>query len=256
VLSYWNFRLTREPGGALHVRRGLVTTRSVSLDEGRLRGVELKEPLPLRAVDGAWVVAVAGGLHKARSEGRGGGGGGVLLPPAPAARARRVAADVLGERDDPAGAALRRHPRTALPRRLTRAVGAVLVLAGVVFLLGRFGALPAWWWQPVLAASPLAALVGWDRYRNLGHAIVGRHLVCRSGSLRRRTVLLRRDGIIGWQLHRSFFQRRRGLITLVATVAAGRGAYAVVDVAEPDALALADEAVPGLLTPFLERAPG
>ncbi|MDQ3764303.1 MAG: PH domain-containing protein, partial [Actinomycetota bacterium] len=40
VEAWWGFRLVREPGGALRIRRGLLTTRSVSLEERRLRGVE------------------------------------------------------------------------------------------------------------------------------------------------------------------------------------------------------------------------
>jgi putative membrane protein len=61
------------------------------------------------------------------------------------------------------------------------------------------------------------------------------------------------DGIIGWNLDRSFFQRRVGLSTLTATTAAGRQRYEVPDVDLHAALRLADEATPGLLTPFLER---
>ncbi len=63
------------------------------------------------------------------------------------------------------------------------------------------------------------------------------------------------DGIIGWNLERSFFQRRAGLATLVATTAAGRQGYAVQDVPLETAVRLAEEAVPGLLTPFLVPAP-
>ena len=33
VLSYWGFRLMRHPRGTLHVSRGLVTTRAVSIEE-------------------------------------------------------------------------------------------------------------------------------------------------------------------------------------------------------------------------------
>ena len=39
--------------------------------------------------------------------------------------------------------------------------------------------------------------------------------------------------------------------TLVATTAAGRGAYAIPDADTDDALACADRAVPGLLRQFL-----
>ncbi|WP_166640772.1 PH domain-containing protein, partial [Amycolatopsis sp. SID8362] len=66
VLSFWNYRLTREPAGTLHIRRGLITTRSVSIEEERLRGVEVREPLPLRLAGGARVVAIAGGLREGK----------------------------------------------------------------------------------------------------------------------------------------------------------------------------------------------
>jgi putative membrane protein len=43
------------------------------------------------------------------------------------------------------------------------------------------------------------------------------------------------------------------LATLVATTAAGRQAYEVQDVPLGEALRLADQALPGLLAPFLVR---
>ncbi|MER6664048.1 PH domain-containing protein [Amycolatopsis japonica] len=250
VLSFWNFKLTRESEGTLHVRRGLITTRSVSIEEERLRGVEVKEPLPLRIAGGARLTAIAGGLR----EGKGGDkGGGLLLPPAPVGRVHEVAAEVLRENFDPATVSLNRHPRRALTRRLTRAIGGVLLLAAVLFGLAWIDFLPSWMWQVALGLVPFAALVGWDRYRNLGHAIVGRYLVSRSGSLARATVAIRREGLTGIVVSRSFFQRRAGLITVTAPIAAGKGGYQVVDVGESAGLAMAERAAPGLLTPFLRR---
>ncbi|WP_156096206.1 PH domain-containing protein [Amycolatopsis jejuensis] len=246
VLSFWNFRLTREPGGTLHIRRGLVTTRSVSIEEDRLRGVELKEPLPLRMVGGAKCVAVAAGLREGKGADR---GGGLLLPPAPVARAREVASEVLGE--DIAKVPLARHPRAALTRRINRAVLGVLALAAALFALAWLDVLPAWPWQTALVLLPFAVLVAVDRYRALGHAVTGRYLVTRTGSLARGTVAVRRDRLTGIVVQRSLFQRRAGLVTVIAPVAAGRGHYHVPDVAEGAGLALADTAVPGLLTPFL-----
>ncbi|MFD5246556.1 PH domain-containing protein [Amycolatopsis sp. NPDC058340] len=250
VLSFWNFKLTRESEGTLHVRRGLITTRSVSIEEERLRGVEVKEPLPLRIAGGARLTAIAGGLR----EGKGGDkGGGLLLPPAPVGRVHEVAAEVLRENFDPATVPLNRHPRRALTRRLTRAIGGVLLLAAALFGLAWIDFLPSWMWQVALGLVPFAALVGWDRYRNLGHAIVGRYLVSRSGSLARATVAIRREGVTGIVVSRSFFQRRAGLITVTAPIAAGRGGYQVVDVGKSAGLAMAERAAPGLLTPFLRR---
>jgi putative membrane protein len=248
VLSFWNFRLTREPAGTLHIRRGLITTRSVSIEEDRLRGVEVREPLPLRLAGGARCVAIAGGLREGKGADK---GGGLLLPPAPVGRVHEVVAAVLGE--DPAATPLVRHPRRALYRRLSRAVIGVLLLAAALYGLAWLGALPDWPWQAALVLLPFAVLVGWDRYRGLGHAFTGRYLVTRSGSLDRGTAVVRCDGLTGIVVERSFFQRRAGLVTVIAPVAAGKGHYRVLDVAETDGLTLADRAVPGLLTPFLER---
>jgi putative membrane protein len=67
----------------------------------------------------------------------------------------------------------------------------------------------------------------------------------------RRRSMLACDGIIGWNLRQSFFQRRAGLATLVATTAAGRQRYAVLDVPLDEAVRLADRALPDLLAPLL-----
>ena len=93
-----------------------------------------------------------------------------------------------------------------------------------------------------------------DAYRGLGHAISGRYLVTRSGTLRRSTAALERAGVIGWTVKQSYFQRRAGLLTITATTAAGGGAYTAYDTDATEGLAFAAEAVPGLLEPFLERA--
>jgi putative membrane protein len=62
------------------------------------------------------------------------------------------------------------------------------------------------------------------------------------------------DGIIGWNLRRSFWQRRAGLLSLTATTAAGKQKVLIQDIGEDEAVLFAQEAVPGLLTPFLEVA--
>lgn len=246
TLKFNGYQLTRESDDTLHVRRGLLTTSAVTIEEARLRGVEISEPLLLRAGRGAKCSAVATGLqHRNESH--------LLMPPGPATEAHRVAAKVLRTKDSPTLTGLVRHPIAALRRRLVRAIvpSAVVVLA--LWLAHAFWGWPDWLWLAACALPVLAVPLGGNRYLNLGHALTSRYLVSRWGSLNRRTVAVQRDGIIGWQVRRSFFQRRVGLITLTATIAAGRGAYHVLDVTESDGLALAEEAVPGLLAPFLER---
>jgi putative membrane protein len=228
----------------LRVRHGLLTTRSVSLEERRLRGVEVEQPLLLRIGQGARAMAVATGLGGRRGKSRGS-----LLPPAPLDEAHRVAGAVLDEHPSPTRAGLRAHPRAALRRRLVRAVVPVLAVAAALW----FAPLPSWVAWIALAALPLTVLLGVDAYRNLGHALTGSYLVSRHGAGVRRTVALQRSGVIGWTVSQTIFQRRSGLVTLAATTAAGHGAYKVVDVDVGAGLAVAEEAVPGLLTPFLAR---
>lgn len=250
VLAFWNFRLTRHAGGTLHVARGLITSRATSIEERRLLGAELSEPLLLRSVGGARLLAVATGLRVGRGAER---GGTVLLPPSPAAVARRVLGVVLtdpGAADIPLDA----HGPRARRRRLNRAV-----LPWLVVCLGLTG-LAAWQMLPVWVAAcsaiPLLAsvLLGLDRYANLGHALTEVYLVTRFGSLIRRRVLLRTDGIIGWNLRQSFFQRRSGLLTLTATTAAGRQGYRITDLEVAAAVELARRASPELLGQFLVPA--
>lgn len=239
VEAWWGYRLTREPDGTLRVNRGLLTRRSVSLEERRLRGVEVDEPLLLRAGRGARMNALA--------TGSGSGDRSALLPPAPRAVAHQVATAVLYAGHPPAtevptaptARLLPRHPRAALRRRLVRAVLPTAVAVLALALVAAAGQSP--WWPAITAAAvllPASVLLGVDRYRNLGHAVTGEHLVIRSGSLVRRTVVLRRSGIIGWRVSRSVFQRAAGLATATAVTAAGAGGYDVSDCDVTAAVAL------------------
>ncbi|GGM72705.1 hypothetical protein GCM10012275_49200 [Longimycelium tulufanense] len=245
VVQYWHFRLTREDDGTLRVRRGLLTTRSVSIEEQRLRGVSLSEPLLLRAGGGARCGAVGTGLGT-------GEGSELLLPPAPLSEAHRVAGEVLRCDPPPTTTSLRRHPAAARQRRLIRALVPSLVVAVVLAAGAWIGWLPHWPWLVAVVAVPFFAWLGLDRYRNLGHALTSRYVVSRGGSLLRTTVALQRTGVIGWRIRQSFFQRLAGLATIGAVTAAGEGVYEVLDVDLGDGLALADAAVPDLLAPFLE----
>jgi putative membrane protein len=246
LLAFWNFRLTRHPGGTLHVSRGLITLRSTSIEERRLRGVEISEPLLLRAVGGARAVAIATGLRVGRGAER---GGTVLIPPAPKAEAGRVAAAVLGT-DGPVAIALVSHGQLARRRRFTRALTGSLLGVALSALAWQLLDLAGWGWLGTLVVVPLAMALAADRYRSLGHALVSGYLVTRFGSLVRRRSAVSSAGIIGWNMHTSFFQRRAGLMTLTATTAAGRQSYRVQDVRIAVGVELADSAIPGLLSEF------
>ncbi len=251
LLAFWNFRLTRYPGGSLHVSRGLITTRATSIEERRLRGVELAELLPLRAVGGARLLVVATGLRVGRGAER---GGTMLLPACPRSEARRVAAAVLHDHGLLVSGQLRSHGRIALRRRLTRTLLPAILLS--LLLIGGWlqAGLPGWLALASLALPLLAVALALDRYRNLGHDVLPGYLLTQFGSLNRRRVMLQTDAVIGWNLRESFFQRRAGLATLTATTAAGRQGYRITDLDRGQAAELANAVVPGLLTGFLVAA--
>lgn len=256
VLAFGNFRLTRHAEGTLHVTRGLLTTRATTIEERRVRGVEVSEPLLLRAVRGARLAAVTTGLRAVQGAQR---GGSMLLPPAPRAEVVSVARLVLPRVSHAAGvspvtADLTAHGPAALRRRFTRAYGVHALVLAALLALWAWAGLPSWAWLTVAALLPLTALLAADRYRSLGHALTSGHLVTRWGSLVRHRVALECDGVIGWNIERSFFQRRAGLVTLTATTAAGNQGYKVRDVPLAEALRLAAGSTPGLLDPFLVEA--
>ena len=134
-----------------------------------------------------------------------------------------------------------------------RAVVPVLALLAVVALAVGFAGVTRWWLLATLLL-PGALLLARDRAAGLGHALSAGHVVARSGSLDRRHEALAVPGVIGWNLRSTWFQRRAGLTTLVATTAGGRQAVTVPDVPDRAAVSLAHRAHPDLLGQFLETA--
>jgi len=245
----FGFTLVRRGGGALEIGHGLVNRRTITLEKRRVYGVELAESLPMRLMGGARCTAVATGLHRDR-------GGPALAPATSLGTALGVAEEVLGA-SAPVRTALTPHGPAARSRRLTRALAGWALGAVPLGALTALGLLPVWtlavWGALLPATVPLAR----DRYRSLGHAVRDGYLVVRSGSLIRRRAVLAAEGVIGWNVRRSWSQRRAGLVTLTATTAAGRRKYAVLDLPAEQVPGLAQQVLPGLLTPFLvpDRVP-
>ncbi|WP_433859003.1 PH domain-containing protein [Streptomyces kronopolitis] len=252
IENWWSYCLEWTDARTLRVRRGLFTTRAVTIERARLRGVLLCEPLLLRAGGGATVRAVAGGLGS-REENRKRSG---LLPPAPRTEALRVAGGVLRSPfpGDGSPVALMPHPRVALRRRRVRGL-LFVVLPGTAVLAGLGLA-----FTPVLLhcawiyAVVSTAVVLWlarDAYRSLGHGVDGPYLVARSGTVSRDTLALQRDAIAAWTFTTSPFTRRAGVVTLTAAVAAGDNGYRIPDLAADEAPGFAAATAPGILEEFL-----
>lgn len=264
--TWWGLRLVREPGGTLHLSRGLTTTTSSTLEEARIRGVELTERLVLRALRGARLRVLTTGV--------GAGGTSDVLPACPREVAVAVGRQVLGrdgqdveggvsgasaQRAEPPSAAAadpltvptRRHG-SAARRRLH--IGAQVDTVVLWAIVGVVIAWREWSWWLLLGAVPWAvvsAALAVLAYRTLGHALTPDHLVVTDGALRRRRVVLERRGVIGWTVAQSLLQRRVGLATLTATTAAGPESLEIRDLPLPWAVALAAETTPDAVVPFL-----
>jgi putative membrane protein len=228
LLENWGFVLSRT-GGALVSRRGLLTTRTVQRDESRLRGLAVKEPLIWR-----W-------LHVAETSvvTTGGAPGGAILPRLRLAEAREVAARILPDGERPLEAALRRHPRGALIRRLGWALYPLVAASAATRSL-----LP-------LAALPLTLALAVAAYRSLGHAVAGPYVVVRRGAVNRNTVALQRGAVIGWTVRQSLLQRWGDRMTVGIPTAAGERYYQAPDVSVEQALTLILQVSPESAAQFI-----
>lgn len=245
VLNWWNLRLVREAGGKIRTTRGLLTTRSQTIESSKIRGVVMTEQFLLRFVRGAELTALATGV--------GSEGTAKLLPPAPRAVVQSVGHALL-EEDGPLTMILTGHGRRARRRIHVSEQWGSLFLAVVVAVPTYW--LDVWWfaswpwWVPlaVLAVSGLInAAIAESAWRNLGHGLTERHLVVQTGAVIRTRQVLERAGVIGWVVHQGFFQRRLGLADLTATTAAGSESVVAPNIPLGVALDLADATTPGML---------
>ena len=91
LMTNWDFTLTHAAADhSWHLRRGLTTTRETSLDDERVSGVSIGEPLGLRLAGGGRLSAIVTGLDRKQQ------GSSVLVPPAPREVVEGVAGEVLG----------------------------------------------------------------------------------------------------------------------------------------------------------------
>ncbi|MFC4536429.1 PH domain-containing protein [Sphaerisporangium dianthi] len=229
----WHFTLRRR-GSSLVAERGLITRRSVALEHDRIRGYEIADGVLERPAKVARLWAIVTGLGDSRTRGQ-------LLPVAPRDFAVRTAAEAIG----PFEAPLRPHPPKALQRRHFRAVAPGVAVAVAAFLLG---------WSVVCVLGLIVAALGvplaFDRYRSLGHAYDGARLSMRSGSLPRSQAVVERRAVVGWTLRQTWFQRRAGVLTVIAGVGAGSGGYSAIDTGEEQGVRFAAEVTPDWIARF------
>ncbi|MEB3069731.1 PH domain-containing protein [[Mycobacterium] vasticus] len=239
LLTYGNLVLSRSSGkggDVLGLSYGLLRVREHTYDMRRLRGGTLRRPLLVRMFGGARLDAAMTGVN-------GEGESSILLPPCPKATAEQVLTGLVADPVVVTGP-LRRHGPAATRRRWTRAMLLPLAAGAGLAVATAFIDLPQWSWPAWVVMTLGAALLAADRVRALGHRVDARWLTARTGSWEQRRYAISTDGIIGWTVRQSWFQRRAGVATLIAATAAGVKAYRVIDVPEAWAWSVAGQASP------------
>ncbi|WP_123027130.1 PH domain-containing protein [Mycolicibacterium stellerae] len=221
LVTFGNLVLRRDVE-VLHLQHGLLRKREHTFDMRRLRGGTLRQPLLVRLLGGARLDAVMTGVE-------GAGEASLLLPPCPVHTAEAVLTDLITDVNAVSGP-VRGHGPAATRRRWTRGLAFPVVAAVGLAVAAAYVAVPLWAWVAVAVLALVCALLAADRVRALGHRVDGRWLVARAGSLERRRDCIAAEGIIGWTVRQTFFQRRAGVATLIAATAAGVKQYQVIDV--------------------------
>ena len=217
ILVYWDFTALRQ-GDRLVITRGLLQTRRSVVPVARIQAIRLEENPIRRAFGLASLRVLTAGY------GRGSGDeqqSSMLIPVADRQRCLLIAEGVLGSgglRD------VEIHP--APPRAFVRRVclAAIVGLAALTLGLVFRGATLA----AALLILPLAIVFALMSWRALGHAVIGSHVIARSGGLVRRTTVANHANIQHLILRRSPTQRPFGIASL--TLAIPKAATSVIDV--------------------------
>lgn len=217
IVVYWDFTALRR-GDRLIVTRGLLQTRRSVVPVARIQAIRIEENLIRRAFGLATLRVLTAGYGKGSGDEQ---QSSMLVPVADRASCLAVAEAVLGSgslRD----ADLRPAPSRALVRRMSLAaiVGIGAVALGLALPEGALAAA-----VPLL---PLAVGFEYLSWRGLGHTVVGRHVIMRSGALTRRTTVADRANVQHLILRRSPTQRPFGLANV--TLAIPKAAASLIDV--------------------------
>jgi putative membrane protein len=225
IVAFAGFSVVRD-GERLRIRRGVLERREASVPVARVHALRVIES-PLREPFGLAQVRIeTAGYAKEAATAQ------TLLPIVRRREAEAVLRELLPELDAPLDAP-EQVPARAARRYLLGPVVTAALVAGVLIAFFGPDALPA------LALLPVAAVVGWGRYRAAGVALLGDHVVLRgrTRTFARTTATADARRLQAVRSSVTPFQRRGHLATLAVDVSSGRRlAVAHVDAATTDTL--------------------
>jgi putative membrane protein len=217
VVVYWGFTAHRRDD-RLVITRGLLQTRRSVIPVGRIQAIRIEENLIRRVFGLASIRVLTAGYGKESGDQQ---QASMLVPVADRERCLEIAEVVVGS-DGLRQVDLRPAPTRALVRRLV--VASIVGVAALILGL----ALPGGARIATFLVLPVASEFAYLSWRALGHEVLARHVVARSGALQRRTSVAARANVQHLTLHRSPTQRPFGLASL--TLAIPKASASVIDV--------------------------
>jgi len=210
---YYGFTLARGDD-ELRYQRGLLQKYSGTIPLSKVQTLTVRETLLSRRLGYAALNIETAG-HVAGSGESGGSQSAIPL-------AERDSVHRLARSLEPATLdEFERPPRRARQRYAVRYAIALLLLAGVVYLVTRPFDVRAYWWLP-LAALILVPVAAHLKWANRGFHLGEDHVVTRNGFWSRRTKVVPYHRVQTTVSTETIFQRRRDLGTVVVDTAGAR----------------------------------
>lgn len=223
----------------LRIAAGLVGRRQTETPLARIQVLQVVRPLLRRMVGMETISVVSGDVAISNETALIAGS---VAPFEPVGTWRRIAEETIGHvaLGEPH---LRRSSRLTIRRYLVRGGVGLLLSAAVLTAVGTW--LEWGWWPTVVFAAVGAGLLvpyGYARWRVMGWAADGRHLLVRRGVLTRRLTIVPIAKVQNLELSATFFQRRLGLASVEVDTAgvALMGTIKAIDLEGDDARWLAE----------------
>jgi putative membrane protein len=207
LLRFSGFTLTRN-GRELYIRRGLFEKKQITIPYHRIQAVRVVEGILRQPFGFAMVYVENAGF------GDEGGKTTVVFPLMRKKELQKFLEEMLPEYDV-ALPGVRPPGRAFLRYQIRMVVPALVATSALAWFL-------AWYWLiPVMFGA--AGLMAWTRYRDAAAGFEGGSGFLRFRRLARTTVLFHRRRVQSLSVLANWFQRRKELCSISATVASGKG---------------------------------
>lgn len=223
MLKYADFTL-KKVGDDLIISRGLLEKKQLTIPLNRIQGIRISENLIRQPLGYASVYIESAGGSAANVE----SAAVIILPFIQKKKIRGIVEGNIG--DYRLTSEFHAAPRRSIHRYIFRGVIGVLpIIIALIFFFKLWGLLS-------LLLLPLSAVWSYLKYRDAGWNLMDNQLVLSYRSFIKHTVFMKKNKIQSLSMKKSFFQNKKDLATIEATVMSGIGGAGgkVLDLEEKD----------------------